>query len=196
MLTEFKTASRKAGLSINTEKKALLSNKINKITLQLDGIKINEVKEIIYLGQILSFEDRMDKKLSRQKIQAWRNFWSLKNIYNSKLPLERKTKVLESCTMPSLAYGSQTWALTKMQCDRIHITQNAMLRRLIEVKKDEIRNERLRKVTKVQDIKARAKKLKMKYAGYIVRKREDKWERKALEWTPWDQKRRVGRPKK
>ncbi len=36
----------------------------------------------------------------------------------------------------------------------------------------------------------------MKYTVHIVRKSEDKWERKALEWTPWDPKRKVGRPKK
>ncbi len=98
--------------------------------------------------------------------------------------------------MPSLAYGAQTRALTKIQCDGIHTTQTAMLSRLIGVKKDEITNERLRKVTKVHDIRATVKKLKLKYMGHIVRKKEDKWERKALEWTPWDQKKKVGKPKK
>ncbi len=52
MLTEFNEASRKAGLSINTEKTGPLSNRVNRIiiTLELDGMKIYEVKEIVLFG--------------------------------------------------------------------------------------------------------------------------------------------------
>ena len=38
------------------------------------------------------------------------------------------------------------------------------------------------------------KKLKMGYAGHMIRKKGDTWARRITEWTPYDAKRKVGRP--
>ena len=63
----------------------------------------------------MSFEDRMEKELKARNEPAWKSYWALINVYkNKKLAIKTKMKILESCTIPVLSYGSQTWSLTKL----------------------------------------------------------------------------------
>ncbi|PZC82838.1 hypothetical protein B5X24_HaOG209623 [Helicoverpa armigera] len=58
----------------------------------------------------------------------------------------------------------------------------------------EIRNEEIRRRTKVTDIAHRISKLKWQWAGHIARRANGRWGRKVLEWRPHTSKRSVGRP--
>ncbi len=40
-------------------------------------------------------------------------FAHLKKVYKSKMKLKSKIKILESCSMSALSYGSQTWSHKK-----------------------------------------------------------------------------------
>ncbi|PZC76985.1 hypothetical protein B5X24_HaOG203936 [Helicoverpa armigera] len=57
--------------------------------------------------------------------------------------------------------------------------------------RDGIRNEEIRRRTKVIDIAHRLSKLKWQWAGHIARRAEDRWGRKVLEWRPPTSKRSV-----
>ena len=60
--------------------------------------------------------------------------------------------------------------------------------------RDRIRNEEIRRRTKVADIARRISKLKWQWAGHIVRRSDGRWGKKLLEWRPRTSKRSVGRP--
>ncbi len=102
MVLDLTENSRKAGLKINV-KKTVLSSKTDEWTnmgleLTIKGEIIIKVEEVIYLGQTLAFQDRLDRELIKRTSQAWKNFWSLKSIYKMKTPLSLNSKLLEMCT--------------------------------------------------------------------------------------------------
>ncbi len=96
-----------------------------------------------------------------------------------------KTRILESCILPILLYSSQTWTLTKRQAVRLQITQRAMERSLLRINKiNKIKNEVIRQRTQMKDVLYVAKKLKLKYAGYMVRSKNERWNKKVTGWFP------------
>ncbi|CAH2217516.1 jg340 [Pararge aegeria aegeria] len=78
---------------------------------------------------------------------------------------------------------------------RFRVTQRVMERAMLEVSlRDQIRNEEIRRRTKVTDIAQRVAKLKWQWVGHIVRRTDGRWGSKAMERQPRTVKRSVGRP--
>ena len=89
-------------------------------------------------------------------------FWGLKKIFRSKLSLKAKTKISESYVIPVLCYGAESWALTGTQVNNPQKTQRAMELAIIEIKrKERMRNQELRRLTKVIDEGAAIKNRKL-----------------------------------
>ncbi|CAH2238963.1 jg19287 [Pararge aegeria aegeria] len=78
---------------------------------------------------------------------------------------------------------------------RLKVTQRAMERAMLGVSlRNRIRNVEIRRKTRVTDIAQRVAKLKWQWAGHIVRRKDERWDPKVLEWQPRTGKRTVGRP--
>ncbi|CAH2227233.1 jg23093 [Pararge aegeria aegeria] len=60
--------------------------------------------------------------------------------------------------------------------------------------RDRIRNDEIRRRTKVTDTAQRISKLKWQWAGHVCRRTDGRWGRRVLEWRPRIGKRSVGRP--
>ena len=85
--------------------------------------------------------------------------------------------------MPVITYGTETWSLTMGLLRRLRITQRAMERAMLGVSlRDRLRNEYIRKRTKVTDIALRICKLKWQWAGHIARRTDGRRGGKVLEW--------------
>ncbi|CAH2235140.1 jg16131 [Pararge aegeria aegeria] len=70
-----------------------------------------------------------------------------------------------------------------------------MERALLKVSlRDQVRNEEIRRRTRVTDIAQRVAKMKWTWAGHIARRIDRRWGSKALEWRTRTGKRSVGRP--
>ena len=164
--------------------------------LEIFGKPIEKVNEYTYLGQIMAFNDRSNKILEVRIKKAWRNFWALKQFYKSKkLSVTAKTKILETCTIPALLYGAQTWTLTKRQIKKLQATQRRMERSILNLKlKDKVSIKKIRQKTKLKDVGYLAKKLKFKFIGHTYRASDNRWSRTLLEWWPYEHKRERGRP--
>ncbi|CAH2233307.1 jg6231 [Pararge aegeria aegeria] len=68
---------------------------------------------------------------------------------------------------------------------RLRVNQRAMERAMLGVSlRDQIRNEEIRRRTRVTDIAQRVAKLKWQWAGYIARRTDGRWGLKVLEWRP------------
>lgn len=62
-------------------------------------------------------------------------------------------------------------------------------------RKDRMRNVEIRSRTGTWDITTVIRKLKIEYAGHLVRnKNEERWGKKATIWVPYDKKRKRVRP--
>ncbi|CAH2235289.1 jg8274 [Pararge aegeria aegeria] len=81
------------------------------------------------------------------------------------------------------------------QIPQIRVTQRAMERAMLGVsRRDQIKNVEIRRRTRVTDIAQRLTKLKWQWVGYIVRRKDGRWDPKVPPYTIRTGKHSVGRP--
>lgn len=194
MICDLDTESQKVGLCMNTLKtKAMTNGKQEPI--YVNNHRIEYVNEYLYLGQIISPHDLTTKELDRRIGNGWKQYWNLKEVMkNKEMSMTIKRKLFDTCILPVLTYGCQTWALNKSHYKKLEICQNAMERSMMGKRlSDKVRNIDIKKCTKTKDITTTIKKLKWKWAGHTIRGRE-KWSKAIMYWFTRDKKRKRGRP--
>lgn len=194
MLNELDRESRKVGLVMNTEKtKAMTNGKQEPI--RINNNLIDYVDEYVYLGQIISPLDLTTKEIDRRIGNAWKQYWGLKEIMkNSETSITIKRKLFDTCILPVLTYGCQTWALTKNHNKKLETCQNSMERSMIGKRlSDRIKIATIKKQTRTKDVVKTIKKLKWKWSGHTIRGSE-KWSKLVMNWFTSDKKRKRGRP--
>ncbi|CAH2241182.1 jg3248 [Pararge aegeria aegeria] len=92
-----------------------------------------------------------------------------------------------------MTYGSESWLLTLglKKAQRHSASDEKSYVRSIST--CQIRNEEIRRRTKVTDLAQRVAKLKLLWAGHIARRTDGRWGSKVLEWQPRTGTRSVGR---
>lgn len=194
MLIELATESEKAGLNLNESKTKIVTNGPKEI-IKLKDQTIDHVTEYIYLGQTISFKNKSEKEIQRITTAAWKKYRSLKFIMKSNLDIRLKKKIFDSCIIPCLTYGCQTWSLTKKQISSIAVTQRKKERSMFSLKLiNKTPNTDIRQRTKLTDVQPLSKRLKWKWAGHVSRMSNNRWAKKIKEWTPRLRKRSKGRP--
>ena len=156
------------------------------------------MEEYIYLGQLVSFIQGMDKEVKRRTAQAWKAFWSIKFLVLDK-SLSRKPRLeaLSTCVFPGLLCGCQTWSLTTRQRKTMDACQRRMERKVLGITlKDKISNARLQNITATVSIGQRATATKWKWGGHVARLKDDRWAQVTTMWDPYAGKRTPGRPRR
>ncbi|GBP91596.1 Putative uncharacterized transposon-derived protein F52C9.6 [Eumeta japonica] len=153
------------------------------------------------VGQIIAFKDQTNIEIERRVANAWNRYWSLKEILKSEhFPIGAKRKVFNvqcSCVLPCLTYGCQTWALSQKHLLKLRTCQRGMERSMIGfTKRDRIRSEEIRSITKVEDIIKKIRQLKWRWTGHMTRDSRIKWTKIITEWQPRDGTRKRGRQAK
>ncbi len=196
MTTELHEKAKLAGLMINPEKTKLISSNFQDDHLIVNGKKIQRVNEAVYLGQVTSLEGRTEKEVNRRLTLSWNKFWKLKHIFKGPFKNEIKSEIFNSCVIPTLLYGAQTWSLSANQERKIKTTQNKMERSILSVRKMErIPMKTIKaKLWKNLDAIIAIRRSKWKWAGHIARLRDERWTYKLTFWQPY-QKRERGRQK-
>lgn len=197
MLKELDIESRKVGLTMNLEKTKVMTNGEQESPIYIIDKLIEYVNEYVYLGQIISPIDLTTKEIERRIGHAWKSYWSLKEIMkNTEISMTVKRKLFNTCIMPVLTYGCQTWALTKSHTRKLEVCQNAIERSMLGKKKsDRIRTTVIKEHTKLKDVITTIRNLKWKWTGHIIRGK-NKWSKTITHWYPRDKTRKRGRPPK
>lgn len=156
---------------------------------------IEYVDEYIYLGQLISPVNQHDKEIDRRICNTWKRYWSLKEITkNETIPMSTKSKLYNTCILPCLTYGCQTWPATRKTDQKLVVCQRSMERSMLSIKrKDRWRASQIRKLTKIDDVIEKIKKLKWNWTGHIMRTYPEKWTNAVMEWYPRNGKRKKGR---
>ncbi|GBP25135.1 Putative uncharacterized transposon-derived protein F52C9.6 [Eumeta japonica] len=157
----------------------------------VEQTQISYVDEYIYLGQLISPEDNINKEVEKRIAKGWKKYWGAKEIMKDKnLHISTKSKLFNTCILPVLTYGSETWALTRNIAKKLSTCQHAMERSMVGIKrKDKVRNSNIRSKTKVQDITLKIRRQKWKWAGHMIRGK-DKWSKIITQWYPRDGKKK------
>ena len=197
MLEDLNRVSQQVGLKMNMDKTKVMSNvHVVPTPVSVGNSTLEVVDGYVYLGQTVQLgRSNFEKEVNRRIQLGWAAFGKLRNVFSSKIPQCLKTKVFNQCVLPVMTYGSETWSLTMGLIRKLKVTQRAMERAMLGVSlRDRLRNEEIRRRTKVTDIAQRISKLKWQWAGHIARRTDGRWGRRVLEWRPRTGKRSVGRP--
>lgn len=197
MLEELVRESDKVGLQMNMSKTKVMTNK-EKLPIIVNDNTIDYVEEYTYLGQIISPKDLTTKEVENRTSIAWKRYWSFKEIMkNPCIPINAKKRVFNSCILPSMTYGCQTWSLTKHNMHKLEVCQHNIERSMLNIKlRDKIKLKIIRKQTKTTDVKYCIRKLKWKWTGHMIRNKKDKWTKDITEWCPRQNKRKRGRQRR
>lgn len=94
MINELATESDNAGLKLNPEKTRIMTNG-SKNTIQIDQMEINYTDEYIYLGQLITQQEAMQKEIERRVTNGWKRYWGLKEAMKDKeLHINTKIKLM------------------------------------------------------------------------------------------------------
>ncbi|CAB3252101.1 unnamed protein product [Arctia plantaginis] len=186
--------SREVGLETNTSKTKMMTNSIP-IDITINGQKLEYVEEYVYLGQIISITDQMSKEIDKRIATGWKKYWALKEIMKSKeLGMKIKKKTFDTCILPCITYGCETWALTKRHRDKLARCQRSMERSMLGLKLiDKVTSKDIRRQTKLTDILSRIDQLKWRWTGHMLRCKKEKWSKQVTVWYPRDGTRSRGR---
>ena len=108
--------------------------------------------------------------------------------------MSTKRKLYNSCILPGLTYGCETWTLTNTNLKKLLVCQRSMERHMLGVRlKDKVRCTTLRQITKIEDIIKKVKTMKWRWAGHMMRENNEKWSKMVTFWYPRGEVRKRGR---
>ncbi|PZC79931.1 hypothetical protein B5X24_HaOG215613 [Helicoverpa armigera] len=118
-----------------------------------------------------------------------------KEIVKSKeISMSTKRKVFNTCILPVITYGCETWSLTKLHRQKLQRCQRAMERSMTGNRiQDRVRSSVIRERTNVVDILTRIDQQKWRWTGHMIRDPHNKWSTIVSDWYPRDGKRNRGR---
>jgi hypothetical protein len=198
MIELFEEACASVGLELNAKKSVYLNNTSDLTPLKYRGSQLPAASSTIYMGINVSLPMDWNKEISRRISSGWCAYSEYREIFrHRRFPMPLKRRLFESVILPRLIYGSESWALTDKEKDRLRVTQRKMERSMTNIKlTDKIRHDRIRQITKLPDVIKSATLRKLSYAKTIALMAPDRWARVLTEWIPHNRKRNSGSQKK
>ena len=130
MLRELPDESENHGLKINKSKAKVLME--NNTPIYVNNIQIKNVESYIYLGQRYSIRDKNKHKEIQRRITAgWTAFAKHRDIFEGNIGTCFKRQVYNSCVLPALNYGAETWVLTTHAKNKRAAAQTKMERDIL-----------------------------------------------------------------
>ena len=194
MLQELCEESNLSGLRMNISKTMVEDN----TPIYVNNTQIENVESYVYLGQRFSLRDKnQDKEILRRITASWTAYAKHRYIFKSNFAISLKRKVYNSCVLPAMTYGAETWSLTKQAQKKLAATQTKMERSMLNITfHDRKTNTWVRAKTGVTDVIKTTRRMKWSWEGYISRLKDDRWTKRITTWKPYGRKRLRGRPAK
>ncbi|CAM5076218.1 unnamed protein product [Natator depressus] len=164
MLQRLDKKSSQVGLKMNRCKtKYVRSDVLRKAQIAVTGEEIEKVEQYIYLGQEVNMCQDLNRELSQRIRAGWCAFNSIKDVLKGKTDKTTQTNIFDSTVLPAMLSGSETWALTKREEQRLSVAERAMERAILGISLlDRIPNEMIRECSGVKDIVMESRHNKMR----------------------------------
>uniref|UniRef100_A0A224YYJ9 Rvt 1 n=1 Tax=Rhipicephalus zambeziensis TaxID=60191 RepID=A0A224YYJ9_9ACAR len=96
------------------QKTELMCNSIGRVQrFAIRSETLEVVKECLCLRQVVTAEPNRDTEVTRRIRMWWSTFGRYSKIMTGSLPLPLKRNVYNSCILPVLTYGAETWMLKR-----------------------------------------------------------------------------------
>ena len=146
-------------------------------------------------------DNDMKEELDRRRRAAWSAYGSIKEATDQLKDPDLRARLFDSTVLPALCYAAETWPDTSATAKSLQVTHRALERCLLKYTRLSqyragLRSSDLRQMSRLRDPAEYASKAKHRWAGHIMRREDDRWTRRTVEWIPWDCPRPRGRPPK
>ena len=184
------------GLKMNIAKTKVMV--VDNTHINVNNVLIENVPGYVYLGQHYSLKEKnQDKDIQRRIMAGWAAYAKHRDIFKSNLAICLKRQVYNSCVLPAMTYGAETWTLTKQAQNKLAAAQTKMERSMLNITyKDRRTNIWLTERTKLIDTIYTVRKMKLSWAGHINCLKDYRWTSRVTTWRPYDKKIRQRRPAK
>jgi hypothetical protein len=101
----------------------------------INGVTYEEVAEFIYLCTLISNDNSVEKKIQRRILAGNRTYFAAISLFRKRF-LFRATKIVLYKTLirPIVAYGAETWTMTKKEEQTLLIFERKIFRRIYGAK--------------------------------------------------------------
>ena len=173
MLQELSDEGRRMGLKMNIAKTKVMV--VDNTPINVNNVLIENVPGYVYLGQHYSLNEKnQDNEIQRRIMAGWAAYAKHRDIFKSNLAICLKRQVYNSCVLPAMTYGAETWTLTKQAQNKLAAAQTKMERSMLNITYKD-RRTKVRKRTKLIDVIYTVRKIKWSWAGHINRLKDDRW---------------------
>jgi hypothetical protein len=101
----------------------------------INGVTYEGVAEFIYMGTLISNDNSVQKEIQRSILADNRTYFAAINLFRNRL-LSRTTKIrlYKTLIRPAVAYGAETWTMTKKEEQALIIFERKIFRRICGAK--------------------------------------------------------------
>lgn len=196
------TAAKKLGLNVNEAKTKYMRIGGGNMDgfIEIGPYKFERVNSFVYLGSELNSHNDISKEIQRRITAANRCFFGLSKHFRSRF-LSNRTKVTlyKTLVRPVLTYGSEAWATTKNDEERVAVFERRVLRRIYGPTREGDhwrlrKNQELLALYGDVDVVKFIKIGRLRWAGHVARMSPDQIPAKVMTGELHGT-RRVGRPR-
>ena len=135
-------------ISVNKTKTMKVSRTPGALNINVNNTNLKQVKEFKYLGSIFTEDGRMNREIEN-RIQKANNvsYQFAPLLKHSDIPMETKSKIINSIFITTLTYQCQTWAMSKPLERKITTYEMRCLRKAVnKTRRDMILNTKIREM--------------------------------------------------
>ena len=85
--------------------------------IYVNNTQIENIESYIYPGQRYTTKD---KEIERRIVAGWTAFAKHRDIFKSNIGTCLKKQIFNSCVLPAMTYGAETWAVTTHAKNKPH----------------------------------------------------------------------------
>ena len=138
-------------ISVNKTETMKVSRTPFTLNIKINATNLKQVKEFKYLGSIFKEDGQMNREIER--IQKANNVSYQLAPLHSDIPMETKSKIINSIFVPTLTYQCQTLTMTKPLERKITTCEMRCLRKAVnKTRRDMIPNTRIREMVGTKSI--------------------------------------------
>lgn len=168
--------SEEMGLRINVKKTKCMIVSKNKtkrnITITVNGEKIEQVDEFVYLGALITTDGRCEAELRRRIAIAKATFHQMSKVFcNRNINLKLRYRMIKSYVWSTFTYGMETWTIGKAAQNKIEALEMWILRKMLRINYTQHKtNEKVLEEAGVKrELLTKIKQSKLQYFGHVMR---------------------------
>ena len=134
LIRKIKTESAKMGLTMDVKKTKMMATEEKRVCIEIEGEKVEMVDSYIFLGSlivsngVLAPEIQRRIALGRTAMVDMNRVWRCRNV-----EITTKRRLVTFIVFPIMAYGCESWVLTKSDRRRVETFEKWCWRRLLQI---------------------------------------------------------------